>query len=112
MNTIMSSDPHAQLRALYVSLLNSQERFDEFKQILALYHAAPDTCSEESSEAEAVRAKLNERIQHWIGAPIEGLSASQLLQWRSIVVEERVNVAISPWKESNVYLEVRFSKSN
>ena len=30
-------DPHAQIRALYVSLCTHQEHFDEFKQLLALY---------------------------------------------------------------------------
>ena len=33
----------------------------------------------------------------------DGLSAAQTLQWRAIVVEERFNVTLSPWKESNVY---------
>ena len=31
------------------------------------------------------------------------LSVAQVLQWRAIVVDERLNVSISPWKESNVY---------
>jgi hypothetical protein len=33
----------------------------------------------------------------------DGLSATQVVLWRSIVVEERINVALSPWKESNFY---------
>ena len=31
------------------------------------------------------------------------LSVVQVLQWRAIVVDERLNVSISPWKESNIY---------
>jgi hypothetical protein len=35
--------------------------------------------------------------------PFSGLSSSQIQMWRAIVVEERINVALSPWKESNSY---------
>jgi hypothetical protein len=35
--------------------------------------------------------------------PFSGLSSSQIQMWRAIVVEERINVALSPWKESNCY---------
>ena len=45
----------------------------------------------------------NERIDEWVGGGFDGLSAAQVLLWRSIVVEERINVALSPWKESNGY---------
>jgi hypothetical protein len=38
-----------------------------------------------------------------VGSRFQGLSAAQVLQWRAIVVEERLNVSLSPWKESNVY---------
>ena len=97
-------DPHTQLRSLYMSLLQRQERFDEFKQLLALYTGVtPDQLDEEPSEAAQVRMRLNERIREWVGSSFEGLSAAQVLQWRAIVVEERFNVSLSPWKESNVY---------
>ena len=97
-------DPHSQLRSLYMSLLSSQEHFDEFKQLLALYDGVSlATLDEEPAEAAQVRLRLNERICDWLGGGFEGLSAVQVLQWRAIVVEERFNVALSPWKESNVY---------
>lgn len=95
-------DPHLQLRRLYTSLLEEQNRFDEFKQLLALYPVPTDD-SDECTEAAEVRAKLNERIDDWVGGGFEGLSAAQVLLWRSIVVDERINVALSPWKESNIY---------
>ncbi|WP_437681067.1 hypothetical protein [Sorangium sp. So ce131] len=102
MQTTHSIDPHAQLRALYVSLLRNQEYFDEFKQLLALYIVSPEA-DEEPEDAASVRAQLNSRIRAWIGGFFDGLSAAQVLQWRAIVVEERFNVCLSPWKESNVY---------
>jgi hypothetical protein len=97
-----SREPHDQLRALYRSLLESEEHFHEFKQLLALYPVAPSE-SGENADAAAVRERLNERIREWVGNDFEGLSAIQLLLWRSIVVEERFNVALSPWKEANFY---------
>jgi hypothetical protein len=96
-------DPHAQLRALYLSLLTHQERFDEFKQLLSLYAVAPDVSDREPEDAAEVRTRLNDRIRAWVGGRFDGLSAAQVLQWRAIVVEERLNVALSPWKESNFY---------
>lgn len=95
------NDPHVQLRRLYTSLLEEQSRFDEFKQLLALYPVSD--AEEESDEAIAVRAKLNARINEWLCGHFDGLSAAQVVLWRSIVVEERINVALSPWKESNIY---------
>jgi hypothetical protein len=103
MHTGGSVDPHAQLRALYVSLLQHQEHFDEFKQLLAMYNASPEQSDEEPEEAALVREQLNERIRGWVGGLFDGLSAVQVLQWRAILVEERFNVALSPWKESNFY---------
>jgi hypothetical protein len=94
-------DPHTQLRRLYTSLLEEQNRFDEFKQLLALYPATEE--GEESEEAQEVRARLNATINGWLCGHFDGLSAAQVVLWRSIVVEERINVAISPWKESNLY---------
>jgi hypothetical protein len=96
-------DPHAQLRALYQVLLSSQDHFDEFKRMLALYEFDPHRVDEEPIEAAAMRQKLNDRIRAWVGADFAGLSATQMLQWRAIVVEERFNVSLSPWKESNQY---------
>lgn len=104
MNTaIRSADPHAQLRALYLSLLTHQEHFDEFKRLLQEYEVAPEVMEREPAPAVAVRAKLNARIRDWVGGRFDGLSAAQVLQWRAIVVEERLNVGLSPWKESNAY---------
>ena len=102
MTTTSHQDSHTQLRALYRSLLESEERFHEFKQLLALYSPGPAQTGEEA-EAAAVREQLNERIRMWVGGPFDGLSAMQMLLWKSIVVEERFNVALSPWKEANAY---------
>jgi hypothetical protein len=96
-------DPHSQLRALYQALLSSQEYFDEFKRMLQLYSVDPLRVDDEPTEAAAIRQKLNHRIRSWVGAQFGGLSATQMLQWRAIVVEERFNVSLSPWKESNGY---------
>ncbi len=98
-----TTDPHAQLRSLYRSLLERQDNFDEFKQLLALYPPSVRETGVEPDEATGIRAKLNDRIRTWIGGPFQGLSAAQVLQWRGIVVEERFNVSLSPWKESNWY---------
>jgi hypothetical protein len=99
-----SFDPHAQLRALYQALLSNQDCFDEFKRLLQLYDFVPtETDDEETSEAIAVRERLNQRIRSWVGGGFDGLSARQTLQWRAIIVEERFNVSLSPWKEANGY---------
>jgi hypothetical protein len=96
-------DPHVQLRRLYVSLLEDQNRFDEFKQLLAMYPTDAEESDDEGEDAQRVRATLNARINDWVCGGFEGLSAAQVVLWRSIVVEERINVALSPWKESNIY---------
>ena len=98
-----SHDPHAQLRALYQVLLSNQDCFDEFKRMLALYDFDPHRVDTEPEEAAEMRLKLNARIRDWVGERFVGLSATQMLQWRAIVVEERFNVSLSPWKESNNY---------
>jgi hypothetical protein len=106
MNAAVSAnlvDPHVQLRRLYISLLEDQNRFDEFKQLLAMYPTDSEDEDEEGEDARRVRAQLNARITDWVCGDFEGLSAAQVVLWRSIVVEERINVAISPWKESNLY---------
>jgi hypothetical protein len=59
------------------------------------------TCEPEG--ACAVRDRLNDRIRDWVGGRFDGLSVAQVLQWRAIVVEERLNISLSPWKESNMY---------
>jgi hypothetical protein len=97
-----AGDSHAELRALYRSLLEREDRYHEFKQLLALYPRNPPEVGEQA-DAAAIREQLNERIREWLGGSFEGLSAMQLLLWRSIVVEERFNVALSPWKEANFY---------
>jgi hypothetical protein len=103
MQTTQHLDPHAELRSLYMSLLARQENFDEFKQLLSMYPPVPSEDETEPAAAAEVRCKLNERIRAWTGMPFSGLSSSQIQMWRAIVVEERMNVALSPWKESNWY---------
>ena len=100
-NAGVSGDPHAQLRRLYISLLQDQARFDEFKQLLAMYPAQTEEV--ESPEARSIRDRLNARISQWLDGGFDDLSVTQVALWRAIVVEERINVALSPWKESNVY---------
>jgi hypothetical protein len=95
-------DPHAQLRALYKSLLDNHDHFAEFKGLLSLYEVSPET-DDETDDARTVRERLNERIRAWLDGDFDGLSPAQTLQWRRIVVEERINVSLSPWKESNWY---------
>jgi hypothetical protein len=101
MDAYRSDDAHAQLRALYRALLEQQENFDEFKQLLALYPPAASVEDSEPEEAAKIRNRLNDRIRAWVGDPFEGLTVMQVLQWRAIIVEERFNVVLSPWKESN-----------
>jgi hypothetical protein len=96
-------DPHAQLRALYVALLEHQECFDEFKHLLSLYAIPAEQLDEEPVESARVRALLNAKIRSWVSGVFTDLSVAQVLQWRAIVVDERLNVSISPWKESNAY---------
>jgi hypothetical protein len=71
--------------------------------LLALYPPDIGQLDQESPEAAEVRARLNTRISSWLGAPFDGLSATQMLMWRQIVVSERFNVALSPWREANSY---------
>ena len=103
MRTTPHLDPHAELRSLYMSLLTQQENFDEFKELLSKYPAVPSEGETESAAAAEVRQELNNRIRAWTGQPFSGLSSAQVQMWRAIVVEERMNVALSPWKESNFY---------
>jgi hypothetical protein len=96
------TDPHHQLRTLYRSLLEQEDHYHEFKQLLALY-PTEGTESSEHAEAAAVREQLNAKIREWVGASFDGLSVMQVLLWRGIIVEERFNVALAPWKEANGY---------
>ena len=98
----VARDPHEQLRRLYRSLLEEQDRFDEFKQLLAQYPTSSDD-DIETEDAKVIRAKLNARINEWLHGDFDGLSAAHVALWKGIVVEERINVALSPWRESNGY---------
>jgi hypothetical protein len=97
------TDPHIQVRALYRALLESEERFHQFKRTLALYDVRADEIEQEPPSATALRERLNDQIRSWVRVPFDGISAVQMLQWRAIVVEERFNVSVSPWKEANGY---------
>ena len=84
------ADPSIQLRALYMALLRSQNRFDEFKYLLALYHPnGVDLSGAETQKAAELRRRLNDRIEEWVGMEIDALEPMQVLQWRAIVVEGR-----------------------
>jgi hypothetical protein len=103
MTTPIETDPHTQIRALYTLLIEKEECFHEFKRALSLYDASDGGGDQESPEAAALRASLNEKIQSWVHVPFSGISAQQMLQCRAIFVDERFNVSLSPWKESNTY---------
>jgi hypothetical protein len=98
-----STDRHAQVRALYGALIENEDHFHEFKKALALYDVSAEQVEEEPPAAAALRERLNATIREWLRVPFDGISAVQMLQWRAIVVEERFNVSVSPWKESNGY---------
>jgi hypothetical protein len=88
------SEPDLRSQALYRALLGHEERFNEFKWFLTLY--APDPNHEDEPDAAAaVRARLNARLREWVGPEFGDLSASQVLLWRCIVVEERFGAAPS-----------------
>ena len=103
MNLETKTDPHTQVRALYRALLEHEDRFHEFKRTLALYSVRAEEIEDEPADAAELRERLNHRIRGWLQVPFDGISAVQMLQWRAIVVEERFNVSVSPWKESNTY---------
>ena len=98
---IAGLDENERLRALYKTILDHQERFDEFKQLLALYVLPPGISGEEPEDAARVRMFLNSRIRDWIG-PFDGLSVMQTQQWRTLLVEGRWFVAIAPWNSADV----------
>jgi hypothetical protein len=97
------SESHEQLHALYQALLFNQDCFDEFKRLLVLYEVDAEEPEDEPADAAAVRERLNDRIRGWVGGPFEALNATQVLQWRAIIVEERFASASSPWRASNAY---------
>jgi hypothetical protein len=97
---MMSKDPFAQMRSLYLTLCEDQSRFDEFRALLARYQPCPED-STESPDAAAVRDELNARIRAWIGAHFDGLSATQTLLWRHMLVDVRENAILSPWGASS-----------
>lgn len=80
----------AQLRAFYFSLLRDPGRFSEFKELLTLYPWVPEAAGDEPDHASTIRLRLNEQIRTWVGGRFDGFSASQVQQWRAIVVEERI----------------------
>ena len=84
-----------QLRALYVALLMNQDRFDEFKQLLARYPKPLLPQAEESTDATAVRHKLDQRISLWISAPFAGLAPQDVLVWRAVLVDEQLNISLA-----------------
>jgi len=81
-------EPDLRPQALYRALLGHEERFHEFKRFLTLYALEPNY-GDEPDAAAAVRARLNARLREWVGPEFGDLSASQVLLWRCIVVEER-----------------------
>jgi hypothetical protein len=103
MNSTSKVDPHTQVRALYTALIEKEERYHEFKRALALYDVRVEQVEEEPAEAAALREGLNEKVRSWLTVPFDGISAMQMLHWRAILVEERFNISVSPWKESNGY---------
>lgn len=90
------------LQIVYMAVLENQDRFDEFRQHLATYSVSP-LDDEESAEAAAVRARLNERAREWTNGAVEGRTRVQMLRWREIIVDQRFNIALSPWKVANWY---------
>jgi hypothetical protein len=103
MNAPLYPDPNLHIRTLYVSLLDQQERFDEFKYLLSLYPRLPEDADTEPPEAAEVRERLTERVREWTGMPSARVNAMQIRLWRDMLVDKRVNLAVSPWKEANHY---------
>jgi hypothetical protein len=87
------------VRALYRALIQSEDRFQEFEAHLAIYDAKTGEADEELPHPAAVRCRLNQRIRSWLSVPFDGLSAEQMREWRAIVIEERFDIAPSPWQE-------------
>jgi hypothetical protein len=63
---------------------------------------SPDE-SAESEEAARVREVVNARVREWTSIRTGGLDAQQVIMLRDMLVTHRLNLALSPWKESNSY---------
>jgi broad specificity phosphatase PhoE len=96
-----TSAAQRQVRRLYVSLLEQQSRFDEFKYLLARYPVEDET-SGESTRARDSRDVQNRRIREWLLGDFDGLSPAELLLWRSIIVDERLPPS-SRWGEETSF---------
>jgi hypothetical protein len=90
------SEPRDQLGALYEVLLLSQSCFDEFKLLLCLYQLEADRADDEPPDAAALRLRLNNRIRGWIDGDFDGLTATQTIRWREIIVDEAVHASGGP----------------
>jgi hypothetical protein len=99
---IDESKPTDQLRAIYLKLMIDHDHFDEFRAILASYPLIADE-AEESEYATGIRLLATERAREWTGIHIERLSSAQMLVLRDVLVDQRRNIAASPWQESNMY---------
>lgn len=103
MSSLLQIDSRAQLRALYAQLVTRQDRFDEMKDLLATYPDPEPGADVESAHAVQVREAINGRIREWTRIGGGGLSPTQLLQLRDMLVAHRLNLSISPWPEANNY---------
>ena len=72
------------------------------EELLAQYPEIATELAEEPSAAAAAREALNARIGEWV-TPFDGLSATQTRQLRQVLVANRANLAVAPWKENNGY---------
>src|SRR5215510_9150104 len=88
---------------LWHALLMSKERFSEFQTLLSIYPTEPSSSEEEPEGAAALRARINRRVTEWLGRELQPLSASEILLFRELIIEQRMGIGISPWKESNAW---------
>ena len=54
-------------------------------------------------QAAQIRELLNLRIAEWTGSRLQSLSCTDMLAWRGMIVDQRINLGIAPWKEANNY---------
>jgi hypothetical protein len=80
--------PHDRFWSLYRTLLTRRAHFEEFKHLLAMYPPSSPRLGAESADAEFVRSYLNSRIVEWVGEDFRELSIIELLEWRTVVVDE------------------------
>jgi hypothetical protein len=92
--TSPATDPRQELRTLYIALLTRQERFEEFKRLLAAYPKSNSDDAPEGPEASAMRRTMNQRISQWLGGVFGGLTPKQVLAWRAALVEEQLNTSL------------------